>query len=135
VDEETSNGKEKLKPFWLYPRWLENRPALQSRPLLFFLAAIVGVLGGIGATAFKELSTLTQQLFIGSASSILEAVVHLSWYKRLLIPALGGALAGFVIYLLPKEVKGHGVSEIMEAVTIRRGIFFDEHWFRRLHWP
>jgi CIC family chloride channel protein len=116
------NGKEKLKPFWLYPRWLENRPALQSRPLMFLLAAIVGVLGGVGATVFKELSTLAQHVFISGNGSILEAVVHLPWYKRLLIPACGGALAGFIVYLLPKEVKGHGVSEIMEAVTIRRGI-------------
>jgi len=122
MEEEAQDGKESLKPFWLYPRWLENRPALQGRSLLFILAAVVGVLGGFSATAFKELSTLAQHVILGGAGSVVELAVHLPWYKRLLIPAGGGVLAGIVLYLLPKEAKGHGVSEIMEAVTIRRGI-------------
>ena len=111
-----SENKEKLKPFWLYPRWLENRPALQNRTLLFILAAVVGLLGGLGATLFKELSTYAQQLFLGGSGD------PLPWYQKLLLPFSGGVLAGLLLYLLPKEAKGHGVSEIMEAVTIRRGI-------------
>ena len=122
MQEVVEDGKEKLKPFWLYPRWVENRPAFQGRTMLFLLAAVVGVLGGISATAFKELSTLLQKLVIGGTGNIVEAAIHLSWYNRLLIPAIGGLFAGLVLYLLPKEGKGHGVSEIMEAVTIRRGI-------------
>ncbi|MCI0414139.1 ClcB-like voltage-gated chloride channel protein [bacterium] len=117
-----SENKEGLKPFWLYPRWLENRPALQSRTLLFILAAVVGLLGGLGATLFKELSTLVQQLFLGGSGDPVEGALHLPWYQKLLLPFSGGVLAGLLLYLLPKEAKGHGVSEIMEAVTIRRGI-------------
>ena len=115
-------SKENLKPFWLYPRWLEHRPPLQSRTLLFVLAAVVGILGGLAATAFKEISTAVQTLFIGASGGWLEGLSHLSWYKRLLIPTAGGILAGLVLFLLPREAKGHGVSEIMEAVAIRRGI-------------
>src|SRR5688572_26845870 len=110
--QEVINGKEKLKPFWLYPRWLENRPALQSRTLLFAMAAVVGLLGGLGATLFKELSNAVQQLFLGGTSDWLEGAFHLSWYQKLLLPFAGGLLAGLLLYLLPREAKGHGVSEI-----------------------
>jgi CIC family chloride channel protein len=113
--------KESLKPFWLYPRWLENRPALQSRTLLFILAAIVGLMGGLVATLFKELSTGIQ-VYIGGSADWLEVAAELSWFQILLLPVGGGLLAGLLLYLLPKKEKGHGVSEIMEAVTIRRGI-------------
>src|ERR671919_1499728 len=119
--EREAENKEKLKPFWLYPRWLENRPALQNRTLLFVLAAVVGLLGGFGATLFKELSTQVQQLFLGGADPV-DGALHLPWYQKLLLPFAGGVVAGLLLYLLPKEAKGHGVSEIMEAVTIRRGI-------------
>ncbi len=119
--QEAPNGKEKLKPFWLYPRWLENRPALQSRTLMFILAAFVGLLGGLVATVFKELSTAVQHVFIGGPDWF-EGASHLPWYQKLLLPFAGGVLAGLLLYLLPREAKGHGVSEIMEAVTIRRGI-------------
>ena len=121
MGQENSTAKD-LKPFWLYPRWLENRPALQNRVLLFVLAAIVGLLGGLAATLFKELSNAVQAFFLGGSSDWLEGVSHLTWYQKLLLPFGGAIMAGLLLYLLPGEAKGHGVSEIMEAVTIRRGI-------------
>src|SRR5687768_10376284 len=114
--QEEIDGKEKLKPFWLYPRWLENRPALHSRTLLFVLAAVVGLLGGLVATVFKELSNGVQHLFLGGSADWLERAAQLAWYEKLLIPFAGGVVAGVLLLLLPREHKGHGVSEIMEAV-------------------
>ncbi len=115
MKQESEERKDRLRSFWLYPRWLEAHPAIGSRPVMFLLAALVGVLGGLGATAFKELSGIAQEVFVGSSSSI-------PWYRVILIPVCGGFLAGILLHLLPKEARGHGVSEIMEAVTIRRGI-------------
>lgn len=107
--------------FWLYPRWLK-RPNPDSQTGLFLMAALVGVLGGIGATAFKTASSYAQAFFIGITPDFLEASLRLPWYWKLVIPTLGGLLAGLALFLLPKEAKGHGISEIMEAVTIRRGV-------------
>jgi CIC family chloride channel protein len=39
----------------------------------------------------------------------------------LLIPALGGAIVGPLIYRFAREAKGHGVPEVMEAVALRGG--------------
>lgn len=86
------------------------------------MAAAVGVLGGLGASLLKMLFTLMPQIFIGTHPSFLEASMALPWFRKLLIPAAGGIVAGLFLYLLPKGEKGHGISEIMEAVTIRGGL-------------
>ncbi len=86
------------------------------------MAALVGVLGGLGASFLKMLFTLVPGIFIGIYPTFLEASMSLPWYRKLLIPTAGGILAGLFLYLLPKEAKGHGISEIMEGVTIRGGL-------------
>ena len=110
---------EQIKKPWRYPRWLEKRR--RGLPAnLFILAALVGVLAGLGASLLKTLFTLAPQILSGTDSSFLNASI-LPWYRKLLIPAGGGLIAGLFLYLLPKEAKGQGISEIMEAVTIRGG--------------
>ena len=39
----------------------------------------------------------------------------------ILIPAVGGLLAGPVIFYFAKEAKGHGVPEVIEAIALRGG--------------
>jgi CIC family chloride channel protein len=113
----------KLPSYWLYPRWWrERRKRLDSQPVFFLLAGLVGMLGGLGAVAFKELSNWSQGFFIGSQPTFLEAALRLPWYWKLTVPTVGGFLAGIVLFLLPAEAKGHGIAEIMEAVSIRGGI-------------
>jgi Chloride channel protein EriC len=111
-----------LRSLWLYPRWLSRDPDSEIQPGILLLAAIIGFLGGAIATIFKSLTNWAQALFIGNTPSFLDAALRLPWQLKLIIPTAGGLLAGLVLFLLPKEAKGHGVSEIMEAVTIRRGI-------------
>lgn len=114
--------QEKLRSFLLYPRWRRKRRDQESQVLFFLVAAAVGVLGGLGAVLFKELSNWVQDLFIGTTPDFLSASVLLPWYLKLIVPTVGGVLAGLALYLLPKDGKGHGISEIMEAVSIRGGV-------------
>lgn len=112
---------DQVQSFWLYPRWWRRKKSFDTRPVLLLLAGLVGGLGGLGAVLFKDLSNFVQDFIIGSKPSFLEACLRLPWYMRLVIPTVGGLLAGGALYLLPKQSKGHGISEIMEAVSIRGG--------------
>ena len=122
TDEAKPQSSDQVRSFWLYPQWWKRKRSFDTRPVLLLLAALVGGLGGLAAVLFKDLSNTVQDVIIGSQPSFLEACLRLPWYLRLLIPTAGGLLAGGVLYLLPKEGKGHGISEVMEAVSIRGGV-------------
>ncbi len=86
------------------------------------LAAIVGLAGGFGAIGFRYLIRVFQTVSYGSDGNLLELAWSTPWYFRILIPALGGLVVGPVVYFLAREAKGHGVPEVMEAVTLRSGM-------------
>jgi chloride channel protein, CIC family len=55
------------------------------------------------------------------ASDVLSAFQSLPWYARILVPALGGGLAGLLGALTAKLKGGHGVGDVMEAVALGKG--------------
>jgi len=111
VDQQSS---EKYSFFYLL---VTNEHAIMA-----ILAAIVGLAGGFGAIGFRYLIGFFQTVSYGSAGNLLELAQSTPWYFRVCIPALGGLVVGPVVYFLAREAKGHGVPEVMEAVTLRSGI-------------
>ena len=90
--------------------------------MMVFLATIVGILGGYGAVGFRWLIDFFQGLFFAPhGESFLQLLLGLPWYRKVLPPMIGGAIVGPLVYFLAREAKGHGVPEVMEAVTLRGG--------------
>ena len=87
---------------------------------LLLLAAIVGVMGGFGAVLFRWLISTFNNFFFPMGSSI-EVLEALPWYYKVIPPAVGGLIAGPLVYFLAREAKGHGVPEVMNAVANRGG--------------
>ena len=52
------------------------------------LAAIVGIAGGFGAIGFRYIIGLFQTISYGSDGNLLELIINIPWYFRILIPAL-----------------------------------------------
>lgn len=48
-------------------------------------------------------------------------VANAPWYVVVIIPALGGLAVGLLVHHLSPESKGHGVSEVIEAVAAHGG--------------
>ena len=86
------------------------------------LATLVGLAGGFGAIGFRYLIGLIQAIAYGPGENLIELAPLTPWYLRIWIPALGGLIVGPLVYFLAREAKGHGVPEVMEAVTLRSGI-------------
>ncbi|MGD8984324.1 MAG: chloride channel protein [Desulfobacteraceae bacterium] len=86
------------------------------------LATLVGLAGGFGAIGFRYLIGFIQAMAYGSGENLIELAPLTPWYLRTWIPALGGLIVGPLVYFLAREAKGHGVPEVMEAVTLRSGI-------------
>jgi len=88
---------------------------------LMVLGVVVGVLGGYGAVGFRWLIDFLRTLSYGSDANLLEVVAGLPWWYLLLVPAAGGLVVGPIIYFFAREAKGHGVPEVMEAVSLQGG--------------
>jgi chloride channel protein, CIC family len=87
---------------------------------LLVLAAIIGILGGFGAILFREMIEFFRSLSFPGGFS-LEALEKTPWYWKVAPPAVGGLLAGPLVYFFAREAKGHGIPEVMNAVSNRGG--------------
>jgi CIC family chloride channel protein len=94
--------------------WLRSSEMLAG----LILSVAVGLVAGLGAVVFRWLIGSFQSLFFEGGSQVLSA---LGDYYVVLIPVAGGLLVGPLIYFFAREAKGHGVPEVMEAVTLKGG--------------
>lgn len=86
--------------------------------VLLVTAIIVGGGTGLGAVIFIRLIEIVQVVFFerGEAS-----FGFMGRGLIILIPIVGGLLAGPIISFVAKEAKGHGVPEVMQAIAINGG--------------
>jgi CIC family chloride channel protein len=101
----------------LLSQWLD-RQAMSESATIMLTALVVGVGAGLGAVIFRRLIAGVQTLAYDGLGGLLEAIAP---FHLLIIPALGGAIFGPLIYRFAREAKGHGVPEVMEAVALRGG--------------
>ncbi len=98
-----------------------------SRWGLFVLAMVIGVGAGFGAVAFRYLVTGVTWLATGRGEfgqGGHQLSSHLPWLGQafyLIIPVLGGLLYGPLVYRFAREARGHGVPEVMVAVSENGG--------------
>ena len=90
--------------------------------MMLVLAVIVGLASGFGAIGFRYLIGFFQTISYGAPGNLLALAQSAPWYLKVYVPATGGLVVGPLVYFLAKEAKGHGVPEVMEAVTLRSGI-------------
>ncbi|MFZ0283278.1 MAG: chloride channel protein [Bacteroidales bacterium] len=89
---------------------------LQDSETIFLLlfANIIGVGSGIGAIIFRWLISFFQKLFFSQGQHVLSFMGSL---YVIIIPAIGGIVVGLLVYFTGREIKGHGVPEVMLAVA------------------
>jgi len=87
--------------------------------VMLLTSLIVGICAGLGAVIFRHLIDWIQNFAYEDLAGILSdwQPLHL-----ILIPALGGAIVGPLVYYFAREAKGHGVPEVMESLELRGGI-------------
>ena len=87
------------------------------------LATLVGVVGGLGAVAFRLMIQFVHFMLVQLPRELVKNWLGegASPLVTVLAPAVGGAIVGSLVYFLAREAKGHGVPEIVEAVNLHSG--------------
>ena len=101
--------------------WLAERFRTGDTLPTYFWAGVVGVLGGASGPAFRYVCDRLQQLLVGNTKNLVAAAEDLPDWRRVLVPALGGLLAGLVLALGARLLKGQRATDYMESVTIGDG--------------
>ncbi len=101
-------------------RKLLFRLKLFDQSFILISAILIGLTAGYMAVGFRYLIQFFQQVFWGS-TDFLSAINSSHWLQVLSIPALGSVLVVGLFYRWAKEVRGHGVPEVMEAVARNNG--------------
>lgn len=110
------------------PRHLALREALRTAPYLrkwVVLGALIGVIGGLGAIVFSAALDLATQLFLGNAAGYLPPTpvgegglpvtdAARPWLIPLVV-AVGGLLAGIIVFRWAPEAEGHGTDAAISA--------------------
>ncbi|MEJ2719824.1 MAG: chloride channel protein [bacterium] len=100
---------------------------------LIMFGAVVGVVAGLGAVLFYALCKVGQHYLLDGLAGyrpdepageppIFGATdTPFRRYMLILIPALGGLIAGFIIYMFAPEAEGHGTDAAIEAFHHKQG--------------
>ncbi len=80
---------------------------------------VVALLAATFAIMFR--ATLSFALgLVTDRSDVVSAMRRLPWWVRLMLPPLGGFLAGLLAMVTARAPSGHGVGDVMEAVVLGR---------------
>lgn len=85
------------------------------------LAGGVGVIGGLVNLVFHKCIDLSQLLFLQRTGDPVELAASSSYPIRLLVPMIGGLVAGVVLYWGLRLVGKQGSTNILEVVTTSDG--------------
>ncbi|UCD25003.1 MAG: chloride channel protein, partial [Gemmatimonadota bacterium] len=88
---------------------------------MVLVSVVIGLLGGLCAVGFRLLIQFLNRIFWGEGQYTLEYIYGLPFWWKIVAPAVGGLIVGFIVYRFAREAKGHGVPEVMEAVAVRGG--------------
>ena len=105
--------------FWV---WFQERARPTDLQVTLIWAGIIGFCGGLCSIAFRVATNVIHKLFTGnSAAGFVESFSQLPPLLRLIVPALGGLIAGLIIHF---GTRFHGrvtTTDYMEAVVLGDG--------------
>ena len=81
------------------------------------LAIVTGLVGGLAAVVFRSLVEAVHHIFFGP---VLDALPG-GGERQVLLPILGGLVAGLTILRLAPEARGEGIPGLMESLHKRGG--------------
>jgi CIC family chloride channel protein len=102
--------------------WLSERVRLNDNQVMLLWAGVIGAASAVASVGFRELTAWAHWLFTQYHGGYVEAFSHLPWWQRLLVPAVGGALAGATLLFGSRWTSKKTSTDYMEAVVVGEGV-------------
>ncbi|MFN2369958.1 MAG: chloride channel protein [Candidatus Krumholzibacteriia bacterium] len=90
--------------------------------IMVVMAVAVGLVGGCGAILFRLMVDFFQGFAIGHGEHTAELLAGVPWWRKLLLPVVGGLIVGPLVHLGAREARGHGVPEVINSIVFRKGV-------------
>jgi CIC family chloride channel protein len=102
--------------------WLTERGPIDLWESTYFWAAIVGFCGALSSVAFREALKHLQIILLRYNGPLEGAASNLPWYGRILIPTVGGLVAGAILLLARRWATKGKSNDFMEVIVLGNGI-------------
>ncbi len=101
--------------------WIMERLQPTAWQAVLLWSALAGFLGALGALLFQVIAEDVHTILTLSNEGVVESFRRMPWWAALLVPAVGGAFAGFSLILGKRLTKGQSSTDYMEAISIGTG--------------
>lgn len=102
--------------------WISERIQPSELQVTLVWAGIIGFTGGVSSVLFRKLTLAVHWVFTQQTTGLVESFEHLAWWQRLVIPAIGGGFAGFILYLGTRISARKSSTDYMEAIALGDGV-------------
>lgn len=102
--------------------WLTEKVPADLWDSIYPWAIAVGICGACSSVAFRAALAYLQEILLGISGPLDEASTTLPWWGRLLMPALGGVLAGSILLFGQRWQTAGKSADFMEAIVLGNGV-------------
>ncbi len=110
-----------LRRHWLGALHWRGKLVFREEPFHLVLAALVGVLGGVVNLFFFWGGEMVQRACLKQTGDPVQTAEMFTTTQRLLVPALGGLVAGLILYWGFRLIGSQGASDLLEVVVAGDG--------------
>ncbi|HEY1107578.1 MAG TPA: ClcB-like voltage-gated chloride channel protein [Opitutaceae bacterium] len=101
--------------------WIQERLQPTEWQVTLMWAGLAGFMGALSAIMFMTLTERAHDWFGDSRLGVVDSMAKLPWWGCLLVPTLGGALAGVVLLWGQRLTRAQSSTDYMEAIAIGNG--------------
>jgi CIC family chloride channel protein len=101
--------------------WIQEKLQPSEWQVTLMWAGVAGVLGALAAILFTTLTERIHDWFGESSLGVVESMQRLPWWGVLLVPTLGGAIAGAILLWGHRFTRTESSTDYMEAIVIGNG--------------
>ncbi|MEY2410744.1 MAG: chloride channel protein family [Verrucomicrobiota bacterium] len=110
-----------IRRHWRGALLWRHRLRLTEETIHLLLAVAVGLAGAGASLAYHLLSQLVKWTLLGDAGDIADSAAAMAPWQRLLLPAVGGLMAGLVLFLGLRLIGNPGLTNLLEVVVAGDG--------------